>query len=346
MKRREILKAAVLFPFLLRPVPGKSADSGQRRKLIKAKRLKAGATFAVIAPASGVSQEDFDTGLRNLKELGFRAKVGKYARGRKGFLSGTDAERLADLHWAFADEEIDAVWCIRGGYGSTRILPSVEYDLIRKNPKILIGFSDITALHLAVFQKTGLVTFHGPNLASDLSVYTKRHLLDILMKPPAEYEIKLPQPPAGFDPELYKAKVITPGKARGALIGGNLSLLIALTGTPYAMKDIAGRILFIEDVNESPYRIDRMLTQLRQSLDLKTLAGIAVGVFTRNDTDPAEPSQTLMEVLHDRLGDLKIPVVYGLSFGHIREQFTIPLGIEAELDTAEATVTYLEKGVT
>lgn len=347
MNRRQALKALALIPFVIEPLFGANIKKTVRRKkIIKPKRLASGDTVAVIAPSSGVSEFDFDEALQNLADLGLNTRVGKYARGGSGFLSGTDAERLSDLHWAFSEKEIKAVWCVRGGYGTSRILPRVNYKLIKKNPKILIGFSDITALHIAIFQQTGLVTFHGPAATSNYTEYTKNHVLNTLMNPTARYQIKLPEVPADEDPELYKTTVIKAGRCRGKLIGGNLSLLAALAGTPFQLKKIKGKILFIEDVNEPLYKVDRLLTQLRQSVKMRSLAGIAIGVFTnRGNGDPGSYTQGLNEVFKERLGDLGIPVISGLSFGHIRDQFTLPLGIKAEMNTADSTITLLEPAV-
>jgi muramoyltetrapeptide carboxypeptidase len=343
MNRREILKGLAALPLLASPVFSKVRRNG-KIKIIKPKRLKAGDTVAVIAPASGLSKESFDKALENLESLGLKTKVGKSARGVKGFLAATDKERLDDLHAAFADSEIAGVWCVRGGYGAARLLPAIDYDLIRKNPKILIGYSDITSLHLAISQNTGLVTFHGPVAASELSDYTKNHVTNALMNPSAPYKIELSEYNKAQTSNLFKTETIVGGKARGRLVGGNLSLLSALAGTPYALAGLRGKILFIEDVGEQPYRIDRMLTQLRQSANLTSLAGIALGIF--EDCNPrTKDTQSLLDVLKDRLGDLKIPVVYGLSFGHIRDQFTLPVGIEAELDADNATMTLLETSV-
>jgi len=343
MKRRDMLKSLAAVPLLASPAFGKDKRA-RKLKVTKPKRLKAGDTVAVIAPASGLSSESFDKALQNLESLGLKTKVGKAARGIKGFLAATDKERLDDLHWAFTDSEISAVWCVRGGYGAARLLSDIDYNLIRKNPKILIGYSDITALHLAISQKTGLVTFHGPVAASELSDYTKNHVTNVLMNPSAPYKIELSEYNKAQESNLFKTETITAGKARGRLIGGNLSLLAALAGTPFALREMKGKILFIEDVGEQPYRIDRMLTQLRQSIDMRALAGIALGVF--EDCNPrTKDTQTLEDVIKDRLGDLGIPVVYGLSFGHIRDQFTLPVGIEAELDAANATLTLLETSV-
>ncbi|HEY8563307.1 MAG TPA: LD-carboxypeptidase [Pyrinomonadaceae bacterium] len=342
MKRRDILKAMAAAPLLASPV-FTEAKPVKKHKIIKPKRLKAGDTVAVVAPASGLGAESFDNALKNLESLGLKPKTGKSARGMKGFLAATDQERLDDLHRAFSDPEVSAVWCLRGGYGAARLLPSIDYELIRKHPKILIGYSDITALHLAISQKTGLVTFHGPVAASAPSDYTRNHVTNVLMKPTENYKIALSEDNKAQPSNLYRTEPIVPGRCRGRLVGGNLSLLAALAGTPYALPDLKDKILFIEDVGEQPYRIDRMLTQLRQSANLTALAGVALGVF--EDCNPrVKETQSLIDVVRDRLGDLGVPVIYGLSFGHIRDQFTIPVGVEAELDTTAATLTLLEAG--
>ncbi len=344
MKRREFLTAAATLLLLAQTNFAAERQFAKDRKIIKPKRLTQGDTIALIAPASGVEPEEFEKALQNLGNLGFKTKVGKNARARKGFLAGTDQERLEDLHQAFADKEVKAVWCVRGGYGASRLLPDLNFDLIKKNPKILIGYSDITALHTAIHQNTGLVTFHGPTGAATFSDYAKKHIINTLTNPSAPYKIELSPDNAAKESNLFKTETITPGKCRGGLIGGNLSLLSALTGTPFGLRNLKGKILFIEDVGEQPYRIDRMLTQLRQAVDLRQIAGIALGVF--EDCNPKSAgSQSLLEVLKDRLGDLKIPVIYGLSFGHIRDQFTLPVGIEAELDTENAVMTFMETGV-
>lgn len=317
----------------------------RKPKMIKPKRLRPGDTIAIIAPASGATPEAFERALANVATLGLKAKVGKYARGSRDFLSGTDAERLHDLHWAFEDAEVNGVWCVRGGSGAPRLLPEINYSLIKKNPKIFVGYSDITALHLAISQQTGLVTFHGPVASSELSDYTKSHLVNSIMAPPANYKILPSEYNVAQASALFKPSVITPGKARGRLIGGNLSLLAAIAGTPYALKDVKGAILFAEDINEPPYKVDRLFTQLRQSCDMRSLAGVALGVFSSDKAATDADTAMTLRVLKDRLGDLGIPVISGLSIGHIRDQFTLPIGIEAELDTATATVTMLESPV-
>ncbi len=344
MQRRELLKSAVILPFLANSIFSKNSSYSSGKKTIKPPRLVKGDTVSVIAPASSATAESFEKTLQNLADLGLQTKVGKHARAVNGFLAGTDRERLEDFHQAFADKEVKAVWCVRGGYGASRFLPNLDFKLIERNPKILIGYSDITALHLAIHQNTGLVTFHGPVASSTFSDYAKNHVVNVLMNPFAPYKIKISPDNAAKESNLYKTELITKGKCRGKLIGGNLSLLSALAGTPFALRNTKGKILFIEDVGEQPYRIDRMLTQLLQSVDFKQLAGIALGIF--EDCNPKDVnSQSLMDVLKDRLGNLGIPVIYGLSFGHIRDQFTLPVGIEAELDTENAAMTFLETSV-
>lgn len=343
MNRRDIMKAVVALPL----AASASAQNSRMpsRKIIKPKRLIAGDKVAVIAPSSGVAEQAFDRALDSIRTLGFVPKEGKYARGSKGFLSGTDEERLADLHWAFRDPEIKGIWCVRGGSGSPRLLPGLDYQLIKRNPKIFIGFSDITALHLAIFQRTGLVTFHGPVGTSEFSDYTKTHVLSTLMSSSAPYSVDVSEFNRGQASELFRTKVISSGRSRGPLIGGNLSLIGALAGTPFALKDIRDKLLFLEDINEPPYKVDRLLTQLRQTVDLRRVAGIALGVFASGDPTRDAPSASLLSVFQDRLGDLGVPVVYGLSFGHIRDNFTLPMGIHSELDTEKATITFLESAV-
>jgi len=342
MNRRDLLKGLAAIPFVS-GVANARTPAPPFAKLIKPRRLKAGDTVALISPASGLSQDQINKAVDNMTSLGLKSEIGKYAAATNGFLAGTDAQRVEDIHWAFSDKSIDAVWCLRGGYGLSRILPQINYSLIKANPKALIGYSDITALHLAVHQRTGLVTFHGPVATSTLSDYTKTHAVKTLFDGAVPDKIEISADNAANASLLYKTQVITPGKARGALIGGNLSLITALAGTPYALQNVKGKILFTEDVGEKPYRIDRMFVQLKQSVDLRSLAGLALGIFS--DCEAPEGSQTVLDLVKDQFGSLGIPVIYGLSFGHIRDQFTLPLGIQAEMDTASATVTILSSGV-
>lgn len=304
--------------------------------------LHEGATVALIAPGSPISEEKTAKSLLNLAALGFKVKEGQHWCARNGYLAGTDAERLADLHRAFADPEVEAVWCARGGYGCGRLLPLLDYDLIRHNPKIFIGYSDITALHLAIHQRTGLVTFHGPVAASDYPENTLAHLKATIFDKKTPYALSMPAAEETLPGEEFRPFVIAAGRASGPLMGGNIALLSALAGTPWA-PSFKGKIAFMEDIGEQPYRLDRMLTQLLQATDLAKAAGIALGVFT--DCQPKGESLSLPDMLRDRLSSLGIPVAYGFPFGHVAHQATLPYGIQAEMDTERGTLTLLEGAV-
>lgn len=346
MKRRNFFKttsiAALsgLFPFtkMVQNAPALTP------KIIKPTRLRTGATVALIAPSSPPSEEKLIKGIENLTQLGFTIIEGKHLRSQNGHLAGTDAQRLSDLHWAFENPEVEAVWCIRGGYGATRLLPELDYALIKRNPKPFIGYSDITALHLAIQQRTGLVTFHGQVAGGAFPEDTWRCLQAVLMQPEIPFDIAAPSLeniPEGIE---YQPFTILSGQAKGTLIGGNLALLAAMAGTDFA-PIFSHKIVFIEDIGEQPYRIDRLLTQLLQGTDLKAAAGIALGVFNDCQPKPGSPSLSLEATLRDRLGGLGIPVVYGIPFGHVDHQATLPYGIKAYLDADQKVLRLLENAV-
>ncbi len=311
--------------------------------LIKPKALQKGDKVGLLTPASAISRTSFQKALENLQSLGFEVVYSNNMRVKKGFLAGTDAQRLDDLHSMFEDDTINGIVCARGGYGSARLLTSLDYDLIKSNPKVLLGYSDITALLQAIHVKTGLVTFHGPVGASEFNKFTTRSLEKVLMKGKGNYS---------FDSKdgegQYEKYTLVGGQAKGALVGGNLSLITSLLGTPYDI-DYTDKIVFIEEIGESPYRVDRMLTQLLNSGKLNEARAIALGVFHNCETKPSDPdfgdSLSLKEVLQDRLGGLSIPVAYGLPIGHIADNATIPIGIEATYDSEKNELQYLEEAV-
>lgn len=325
----------------LSPLP---AFAAAPRRPVRPRRLRKGDTIGLISPGSYLDDEGLQKAVTNLESLGFRVKMSANIRAERGFTAGTDAQRLADLHAMFADPQVAAVWCARGGYGCSRLLPGIDFRLIRKNPKVLIGYSDITALLQAIFLRTGLICFHGPVGASEFTDYTREQVTALLMDGKAPFTI-LPAPANGeAADEAFRPLVIRAGRASGPLAGGNLSLLAAMAGTPYGL-DVRNKLLFIEDIGEKPYRIDRMLTQLRQSARLSEAAGIILGIWADCEAGPDERSLTLRQTLADRLGDLGIPVAYGFSFGHIDHQCTLPLGINAEMDAENRTITILEPTV-
>jgi muramoyltetrapeptide carboxypeptidase len=253
-------------------------------------------------------------------------------------------ERLSDLHGAFADPAIKGVFCARGGYGVSEIVADVDYALIRRNPKVLVGFSDVTLLHLAIQNRTGLVTFHGrmPALAK-FPPYSLEALRRAICSPAPLGRLSNPEEANTLRP-LYPLRTITPGAATGRLVGGNLSMIAAAMGTPWEI-DTRDAIFFFEDVDEHPYTIARMLLELRQAGKLSQAAGIVVGVCADCDKTSDASPYTLNEVFDDLLGSLKIPVFSGLALGHTDDQLTVPLGVQARLDATACTLTLLDAGV-
>jgi len=314
--------------------------------LIKPPRLAPGDTIGLIAPAGVISQDIVDRSAARVEALGFKVKLGAHLTAVHGNYAGLWAQRMIDFNAMFRDPEVKAIWAIRGGSGALQLLPHIDYQMIRAHPKILIGYSDLTALHLAIARHAGLVTFHGPLAMSTPSDYATRHLLDVLMDPRQETVIGMAPENAARAPTApqYTLRTVVPGVATGRLTGGNLSLVAALAGTPYA-ADIRGSLLFLEDVNEEPYRIDRMLMQLQMNQPFSQAAGVMLGVFEGCGPAPGESALSLDETTDQHLRPLAIPAVTGWSFGHIRDQFTLPMGVQARLDTAVQTLTLLESAV-
>jgi muramoyltetrapeptide carboxypeptidase len=316
--------------------------------LIRPKALKAGDTVGLITPATYVPDPDrIALAERTIKFFGLRVKMGKNAGKRMGDYRISIEERLDDLHSMFRDNEVDAVFAIRGGYGSMHILDRIDYDLIRRNPKIFLGYSDITAMHLAINKHAQLVTFHGPIALSRFTDYTQKYFrkalfdsqpIGALTNPPESNELRPSHP----------LRTIRPGIATGPLIGGNLTLISNTMGTPYEIET-RGKVLFLEDVDEEPYSIDRMLTHLRLAGKFEGVAGVIFGECQDCKPKDYKPSSTipygLGEVLDNILGNLKVPVLSGLTIGHTDDQLTLPLGVAATLDATKGTLTINEAGV-
>jgi len=344
MDRRKFNRLLLGTPLLFAKYPKVSESSPYGIRIKKPPRLKKGDKIGLIAPASAPTVDKFEHAIYNLESLGLNVKAGMYAREKTGFLAGTDDQRRSDLMRMFEEDSIKAIWAVRGGYGTTRILPYLDYRLIRKHPKILVGFSDITALTNAIFARSGVVGFHGPVAASEWTDYDRHYIQKMLF----ETHVRIAVEPDGANGDqtdpLFSPRVITPGHMTGRVVGGNLTLLSAMVGTGL-LPDFKDKIVLIEDIDEAPYRIDRMLTQLLTSTKLYQAAGILLGVFKGCETDNKENSFTLQEVLRDRLGQLGMPVYYGFPFGHIRDQPVLPIGIKASFDTSERILKYLESPV-
>ncbi len=347
MKRTEFLTALGATMLTNTPIVSSKTNRLEMRKsqLIKPKRLKSGDLVTLITPSSSVNDAIIQRAVTNIESLGFKTKLGKYVRDVHGYLAGSENDRLQDLHNGFSDKETAAVWCIRGGYGAARLLPNLNFDLIKNNPKIFIGYSDITALHLAIHQNCNLVTFHGPVGNSDFNDFTKENVCDVLTGASPKIKFTLSEDQLKKESVLYKPEVINEGICKGQLIGGNLSLVSAAAGTPYGIKTLKNKLLFLEDIEERPYRIDRMMVQVLQSLNFSECKGIAMGIFEGCTANENEKSLTLMECFKELYAPLKQPIMYGLSFGHVSQQITLPYGIEAELNTFDKTVTLLESAV-
>ena len=343
----QTMMAMGLMPSVLGTFASGEDKEKRARKVIKPKRLVAGQTLGLIAPASNVwENEDIRYAMEIVESLGFRVKAGEYLYHRKGYLAGEDAHRAKDINRMFADPGVHGIIALRGGYGTPRILPYLDYGTIAANPKVLMGYSDLTALLTAISVKTGLVTFHGPMANQEFSAYTLAQFKQVLVE--AQPDVILAHPPPF---EAVPGKVehdnrltrLVPGKARGALVGGNLSLLTKLMGTPYE-PDFTGKILFLEEIGEEPYRIDGMLTHLWLTGKLNRVKGIAFGKFT--DCEPeGSNSLSIEHILTERCKELGVPAIRGLMIGHVADHATLPLGIEAELDVDEGTLKLLEAAV-
>jgi len=345
MKRKNFIKSLSLasaFSFL----PSEKVLSYSYKKQpekIKPKRSKKGDTIALVTPGSYISEKELEDCIENLQSLGFKAVYNESILNKTGYFSGNDKQRADELIEMFSRKDVDGVMCARGGYGCSRILPLLDYEIITDNPKVLIGYSDVTALLYGIHSKTGLVCFHGPVGISTFNEFSTNYLKDVLITPPKKLELISKPEENGSEPVT-----IISGKAEGELIGGNLSVVVSLIGTEYDI-DTENKIIFIEETTEEPYRIDRMLTQMLMSGKFEKASGIALGVFDncepKKDKPSFESSFSLMEVLFDRLSGLGVPVVYGLSFGHIKNKFTLPFGIKAELNADEKKLTLLESAV-
>lgn len=326
--------------------PAMAAPPARPLPLLKPPRLQPGAVIGLVAPGGYTTEDAIAKAVRNIESLGCRARQSVNLRASFGNYAGTAQQRLDDLHAMFADPDVSAIWAIRGGSGCISLLAGLDYALIRAHPKILLGYSDITALHLAIHRQTGLVTFHGPVASSTLSDYATEQLLAVLADPQPQTVIPMSSNNAyrGLTEPLYAIQTIHPGVATGVLMGGNLSMVSALAGTPYA-AEIAGSLLFLEDVNEAPYRIDRWMTQLDLAGGFRNTAAVIIGICENCGPEHEEQSLTLDQTLALHLAPLTVPAVTGYSIGHIRNQCTLPIGVDATLDTRRQTITLHQAAV-
>ena len=308
-------------------------------EIIKPEKLKREDVIGIISPSSPISDKaKLEAGVSYFKKMGYRVKVGNNAMKEWGYLAGTDEERVEDIHNMFLDHEVKLIICLRGGYGASRLLDKIDYSIIKNNPKIFCGYSDITVLQNAFFNKTGLVTFAGPmagvDFYKDIREFTERNFWDAV----TSSELIKINYPCGERLGSYQG-----GIAEGRLIGGNLSLFSTLIGTEY-LPEPEGKILFLEEVDEVPYRIDRMLNQLRLSGFLGKIKGVILGSFTDcMESNPQRKSLKLEEVMEDYfIKNIHAPVLYNLKLGHINDNLTIPLGVNVRINGTNCNIDLLE----
>ena len=345
LTRRELLAASGT---LAMGVSGLSSSvhAAAISNTVKPKRLRPGMTVGLVTPASNVPEDqELHAAMDLVRSLGFSAEPAANLFSRTQYLAGTDQQRADDLNAMFADTDIDAIFCVRGGYGSGRLLRYLDYDMIAANPKVIMGYSDITSILNAIYLRTGLVTFHGPIAGGNFSNYTYEQYKKVLIEPvqiarigePPEFETR----PGVVDWENRLTTIVS-GVAEGHLVGGNLSLMVTLLGTPFEPQ-FEGAILFLEDVGEPPYSVDRMLTHLWMAGKLEQLAGIVLGKFTDDGYD--RNTFSMEEVLRNRLEPLGIPTLRGAMIGHIEDKTVVPLGVRARLDADAGALTLLESAV-
>lgn len=354
-RRRAVLRsglASTLAPMLAAAAAGPAcAQTAVARgpaaplPLIKPPRLKPGDTLGLVAPSNAVPERaPLELAIETVQALGFQVREGAHLRARRGPFAGTDEQRAADLNAMFADPGVHGVLALTGGSGANRLLPRLDYAQLRRTPKFIGGFSDITALINAVHARTGLVTFHAPVAVSEWNEFSQRHFRGVVMDG-ALHQMANPRDSAGLPvPKDDRTRTIRPGQARGRLVGGNLAVLASLAGSGY-LPSFDGAILFLEETNEYIYRVDRMLSTLQLAGAFDRLAGVVLGAFTNCNPGEGFGALTLDEVFDDYFGSLGVPVYRGAMIGHIRRKFTVPVGLPAEVDATAGTITLLEPAV-
>ncbi len=341
--RRNFLTTLGLVTVATQFPPSTQANSSPKT-ILKPPHLKIGDTVGLVSPAGYINQKDIEDIKEVLAELGLKVKLGSHLLKRYGYLAGTDRDRAIDINAMFADPSVQAILPMKGGWGCNRILPFLDYSLIRSQPKIIMGLSDITSLLIAIHAKTGLVTFHGPTGQSSWNPFTVDYVKRTL-----------------FNGEVFTLKnlrdnnmveTITPGKVQGKLVGGNLSVLTAMLGSDY-LPDWKKTILFVEEIGEEVYRVDRMLTQLKLAGTLQQISGFIFGQCTdcdkitnENSKKDGEISLTLAQVLKDHIQPLGIPAWSGAMIGHIKNKYVLPVGANVEIDAGRGTIRLLESAVT
>lgn len=304
--------------------------------MIRPKSLKKGDKIGLIGASSPTKQERIEPSIKAMEYLGLEVVLGESCRANHGFLSGSDELRASDINEMFKDKSIKGIFAIRGGYGASRILDMLDYDMIQKNPKVFAGYSDVTALHSVFNERCKLITFHTPMASTEFYKGVDEYTMDYFKRNIFSYE------PLGIlkNPEGQEIKTLVSGRAVGKLVGGNLSLIASSMGTPYEL-DTKGKILFLEDIDEYPYKIDRMLLQLKQCGKFRDAAGIILGAWTGCEAKEGDNSLSLMEVFEELIVTENKPTIYNLACGHCMPTISLPLGAEVKIDGYKKQITVL-----
>lgn len=309
-----------------------------RLPLIKPPALKTGDTIAISAPAGAVWDDaQIEKFVSIMENSGFQVKRGQTLKEKYGYFAGTDEFRASEINKFFLDKSVNAIFCMKGGWGCAKILDKLNFEVIKNNPKVIMGFSDITSLLIAINAKTGMATYHGPVGNSGWNDFTIKYVKEVLVdKKIVSYTYP--------EEETDKYYTINEGKATGILVGGNLTVLASMIGSEY-LPDWKNKILFLEETGEEPYRIDRMLTQLKLAGVLKNISGFVFGKCVKCEAEEPEKAFTLQQVLEQHIKPLGIPAFYGAMIGHIVNKYTIPIGINAEIDASTGSIKLLETAV-
>ena len=341
MNKRHFIKSALIGVGTL-PLVSFLPKSEDPKKRLFPNPFEKGDMVGLVSPSAATSERiQFEFAKESLEALGLQVKLGENLKNRRGHLAGSDQERANDLNGMFADPEVKAVICIRGGSGAARILDLIDYDVIKKNPKPILGYSDITALHCAIHSQTGLITFHGPNGTGSWNNFNVTQFQQIF------FDKALPvfqnEQVKGDDLIVKQNRIqtLTSGKASGKILGGNLTVLTSLSGTPY-YPDFKDAILFVEDIGEDPYKIDRMFSTLKLNGTLSKIKGFIFGQCTDCSPGGGYGSLTLDDILDDYILPLNIPSYRGAMIGHVPKQFIVPIGAHIEMDADAGTFTLTE----
>ncbi|MEM9678780.1 MAG: LD-carboxypeptidase [Bacteroidota bacterium] len=304
--------------------------------------LTPGDTIALVSPSAAVYEnEPVDIAVEAQEKFGLKVKVSPYLRSRYGHLGGTDHERASEINETFKDPNIKAIICLRGGSGAARILDKLDYKVIRKNPKIFLGYSDVTAFQIAIYAKTQLTTFHGPVGVSSWDSFSREYYSNLIFHNKLVHYKNPPKSNSDWVDTKNRIRTIQPGITSGKLIGGNLTVLCGLLGSDY-VPDFKGSILFLEEVNEALYRVDRLMSQLQLAGVLKDIKGFIFGKCTNCDPDRGYGSLTFDEIIDHYIKPLGIPAFSGSMIGHIKSKFTVPIGVKAEMNADEGSFKLLE----